>query len=180
MCLVKLTCHIVGCSEQVDDPTAPQTRMNVRLLAGFNYLFCLSPIFDCQPASPFGKEPISDFSIYTCWTLHTPETISMPRHNLVTKTKKKRKTKMRNLWTKDAEKLPAMKVKSIQWPCVTCARCGALMDAMGLQILFTDARSKVAHVEPNMWCLSSILEDRKRVKQSRFIETSPKKLHFPA
>lgn len=51
--------------------------------------FCLLPIFWLSACIFSGKEPICDISIYTCWTLHTPETMSMLRHNLATETKKK-------------------------------------------------------------------------------------------
>lgn len=45
-CLVKLTCHTVGCSARVDDPTALQTGMYASLKAGF--FLRLYYIFYCQ------------------------------------------------------------------------------------------------------------------------------------
>lgn len=103
---VKLTCHTVGCSAQVDDPTAPQTGMYASLKDGcFLFVFCLLPIFWLSACVYSGRGPICDISIYTCWTLLTPEAISMLRHNLATETKKKKrkKRKMSHLWTSDAE-----------------------------------------------------------------------------
>lgn len=49
-------------------------------------------------------------------------------------------------------------------PGVTCAWCLALMHAVGLQILFTDAWNNVIDVEPKLCCLSFILVDAKRVE----------------
>lgn len=95
-CWVKLTCHTVGCSVQVDDPTAPS------LKAGFFYLyFCLLPIFWLSACIYSGRGPTCGISIHTCWTLLTPESQCLEFGNWDRKENERKMS--HSWWTSDAE-----------------------------------------------------------------------------